>query len=494
LNNPRKYLHNIVIMVKYKYILKGVGKLIYHHLYNKFRKQENVKAGVIGAGQYSTAVITQSMFNPFLTIPVVADQDINAAKLAYHRAGIPDENIVECEKYSDAIKAIEAGKYVVTTDPMILMKLPLDIIAEGTGVPEAGALYGYEAIKNGKHVAMINKETDSVVGPILRHLAEKAGLVYTPVDGDQHGLLMGLVSWARGLGLEVISAGKARDAEYVYDRKTNIITCEADGKTVLETKKVHLTKETEKYINPLTDDVKNYICRRREIMSDLPTAGDFDLCELQITANATGLMPGTPTTYQPISRISEIPKVLCPVDEGGLLENKGIIDVVTCFREPHEAGLGGGIFIVVSSENEYSRMILTTKGLLSNSSGTASLIYRPYHLCGVETPTSLLCAGLLGISTGNDEYLPSYDLVKVVQRNMKKGEILGGDYTPDLKASILPAEATANGAPIPAHLLNGNKLIKDIQAGTLLTYEMVEPQSDSILWKLRKQQDELFLR
>ena len=123
-------------------------------------------------------------------LPIIADSNIKAARSAYNYAGISDEDIVECDSYEEAIKIIEKGKYAIVQDPMILMNLPLDIIAESTGIPEAGALYGYSAIKNGKHIAMINKETDSVVGPILKHMADKAGLVYTPVDGDQHGLLI----------------------------------------------------------------------------------------------------------------------------------------------------------------------------------------------------------------------------------------------------------------------------------------------------------------
>ena len=79
------------------------------------------------------------------------------------------------------------------------------MIAEATGSAEAGAVHGSEAIRNGKHVAMINKEADVTVGPILKHHADRAGVVYTAVDGDQHGLLMGLVSWARELGLARIA-------------------------------------------------------------------------------------------------------------------------------------------------------------------------------------------------------------------------------------------------------------------------------------------------
>lgn len=76
----------------------------------------------------------------------------------------------------------------------LLTDVPLDVVVECTGNPEAGARHAELAIKHGKHVAMVNKEADSVVGPMLSRLADKTGVIYTPVDGDQHGLLIGLVS------------------------------------------------------------------------------------------------------------------------------------------------------------------------------------------------------------------------------------------------------------------------------------------------------------
>ncbi|KJS19858.1 MAG: hypothetical protein VR72_17050 [Clostridiaceae bacterium BRH_c20a] len=118
--------------------------MIYHHLYNRYSNQKSIKAGIIGAGQYGTAVITQSLYNPLLEIPIIADYNLQAARRAYNYAGIQDSDIVETESYEKALRAIEGGKYVIVQDPSLLMKLPIDVIAEATGVPEAGALYGYE--------------------------------------------------------------------------------------------------------------------------------------------------------------------------------------------------------------------------------------------------------------------------------------------------------------------------------------------------------------
>lgn len=71
---------------------------------------------------------------------------------------------------------------------------------EATGHPETGALHAKRAIESGWHIVMVSKEVDSVIGPELAEMAT-VGRVYTPVDGDQPSLLIGLISWARVLGL-----------------------------------------------------------------------------------------------------------------------------------------------------------------------------------------------------------------------------------------------------------------------------------------------------
>lgn len=105
---------------------------------------------------------------------------------------------------------------------------------------------------------------------------------------------------------------------------------------------------------------------------------------------------------------------------------------------------------------------------------------------------SLICAGLLGVSTGSETYLPKYDLVQTAARDMKVGEIIGNDHDPSLQASIIPVTKISKGSAVPAHMLNGNKLMTDVTAGTLLTYNLVEEPKDSVLWKLRKKQEEVF--
>jgi predicted homoserine dehydrogenase-like protein len=215
--------------------------------------------------------------------------------------------------------------------------------------------------------------------------------------------------------------------------------------------------------------------------------------ELAIAANATGLVPDVEELHGPILRTVETPKALCPAADGGILQHRGVIDAVMCLQPPHAPGMGGGVFVVVSCENDYSRSTLTGKGLIPNSAGTAALIYRPHHLCGVETPISLLCAGLLGVATGASEYRPSFDVIARAAEDLKAGERVGHDHDPKLKALMHPARPVTDRVPVPLHMANGNPLRVDVPAGTILTAGMVQPPADSALWALRAEQDRQFL-
>jgi len=443
-------------------------------------KSGPVRAGVIGTGQYATAIVTQARVIPRLEVPVVADPDLEAALQAYRHAGFAGEDVAVCESRKAALEAIERGRRVILPDALLMMDLPVDVVAESTGVPEAGARHALAAIQHGKHVAMVNKETDVVVGPILKHLADQAGLVYTAVDGDQPSLLIGLVTWARELGLEVLCGGKSSDRDLLFSPNAGTLSC--------RDRVAPLGAADAKAFQPIPPGrAAEFVARRRAIWGDANLSPGF-CAELTIVANGTGLVPDMETLHCPAIRTVEIPEVLCPAEEGGILGLRGVIDGVACLRHPYEAGLGGGVFVVVACENDYSRRILTTKGLVPNSRGSAIVIYRPYHLCGVETPTSILCAGLLGVPTGATELLPRFDVLVRATGNLKAGEILHED-NPFLEPVIRPARAVTVESPLPYFMADGNTLAADVPAGAIVTTEMVYAPADSALWSLRAEQD-----
>ncbi len=89
-----------------------------------------------------------------------------------------------------------------------------------------GAKLSLDAIKNKKHIIMLNVEADSVVGPILHKYAEDAGgVIYTGTAGDEPGgAVMELYDFATGLGFDVLALGKGG--------KNNPINLDANPDTV----------------------------------------------------------------------------------------------------------------------------------------------------------------------------------------------------------------------------------------------------------------------
>ncbi|MCB4768554.1 SAF domain-containing protein [Ancylobacter sp. Lp-2] len=470
--------------------------MIYHHLYSKFAKKDEVRVGVIGAGNYGTAIVTQDPYTPRMTVVAVADLSLEAARGAYEKAGFAPDTLAYCATAAEAEAAIAAGKRVYTDQPALVGDIPaVDIVCESTGVPEASTTYALQAIGNGKHVAMITKDCDVTVGPMLKKLATEAGVVYTPVDGDQHGLLIQFYEWAKSIGLTVLSGGKATDGEFVYDDVAGTVTIKTDKKIhapYVET--IEVAPEDRKYLGMIpAGKAAEYIEKRVEILSRLPQPGAYDLCETTVAANYTGLAPAVDTLVHAPLRITEIPVAYCERENGGIFEGAGVIDLATCLRDPVESGLGGGVFLVVRCDNAYSNHVLTTKGQIANADNSAAVIYRPYHLCGVETSSTILVAGLLGLDTGSDDYRPRFDLIKVANRDIKAGEVFGNDHSPQLSARIVPALPVAPGNAAAAHLITGNRASVDIAKGTTITYDMVEEPAGSLLWQTRRQQDATFL-
>ena len=461
--------------------------MIYQHLFNRIDAGKAVRAAIIGAGDYATAIVTQARSIPRLDIAVVADVDLAAARQALQSSGYADSEIATCDSRDAALKALEAGRKVVTQDALLPMALPVDVIAEATGVPEDGSRHALEALRQGKHVAMVNKETDVIVGPVLKAIADEEGLVYTAVDGDQHGLLMGLVAWARELGLEVLCGGKFRNAEITYDP--------VDEKLDRRGERIPLHRGEASLFEPIPPgEAERVVRERRRVCADYAHVSTSDLCEVAIAANATGLMPDVETLHRAVLRVTEIPEALCLREHGGLLTQRGAVDEIICLHHPWEAGTGGGCFVVVACDSEYSRETLISKGLIPNSSNTAAVIYRPYHLCGVETPMSILCAGLLGAPTGTDDYQPRVDLIAHATETLRTGDILADLETDRITASIRPAQAVSEDTPLPFYMAIGNALGTEVPAGTVLTASHFTPPADSTLWTLRTQQDQRFLQ
>jgi len=69
--------------------------MIYNQLFAQVDR--DVRVGVIGTGQYATALITQSQVVERLDVPVVCDTNPDAAQNAYDQAGLDSDKTIICE-------------------------------------------------------------------------------------------------------------------------------------------------------------------------------------------------------------------------------------------------------------------------------------------------------------------------------------------------------------------------------------------------------------
>jgi predicted homoserine dehydrogenase-like protein len=327
-----------------------------------------------------------------------------------------------------------------------------------------------------------------VVGPLIAHRAHAAGLVATSVEGDQPSLLIGLVSWARVLGLDIACAGKSSEYDFVFDPDTETVTW--------QTQQVPAPGLGACWHLP-NGGAGDTLVRRSEILHAIPHRTVPDLCEMGVVANATGLLPDTPAFHVPIARAVEVPEVLCPTSAGGILARKGVIDVFNCLRRPDEQSFAGGVFITVRCDNAETWAVLRGKGIPVSRGDGYAMLYNPSHLLGVEAPISILSAALLGHPTGGATPQPRVDVVARAGRDWKAGETLAiTDHhhheVAGLDPMLIPSAPAAGDNPAPYYMAAGGVLTKDVKAGDMVTIATLEAPADSALWRLRAEQDALF--
>lgn len=445
-----------------------------------------IAAGLVGVGEFGRSFLSQARLVPGLEARAACDREPERGRAAFRALGYDEAGIRLCDGAAEAKRAYAAGQAVVVAEPELLLALPLDAVVEATGQPEAAAAVAEAAIGAGRHVVMVTKEAESVVGPLLAHKARQAGVVHTPVDGDQPSLLIGLVAWARLLGLEVLAAGKASEYDFVYDPAAGSVTAQGRSLALPEFAAAWDRGQA---------GAAAAVAERAELLRGFRHRTVPDLCEMTIVCNAAGLAPDRPALHAPVARTLELAQLFGPAAEGGLLERTGAVDIFNCLRRPDELSFAGGVFAVARTPDAETGRLLRDKGIPTDAAAGRVLIHNPVHLLGAEAPMSLLSACRAGRSTAGEDVRPRIDLTAVAARELAPGTRLeiGHRHEIDgLSPVMTPARPLGGEAPLPYYLLAGATVRQAVPAGAPLTAAQVELPPDSVLQRLRREQDALF--
>lgn len=450
-------------------------------------RERPVEVGVIGIAGFNHSLFVYGSRAKEFSIRVICGRNVQRCIDGYLSVGVACEKIEHCTNYEQGIDAFNAGRYLVFDDVELAMRMPIDVAVEGTGQSEASALHALAAIENGKHVVMVTKESDSVVGSILARKAREKGVLYSLAEGDQPSLLVGLVSWARTVGLKILGIGKSSEYDFIYDEEVGTVSVLGRSVSVPEFRSLWCP----------ADDIEATLERRHEVLAEFTRRNIPDLAEMGIVCNhVPDVHPDIETLHTPIARTLEIPDIMCPAEYGGLFDGAPRIDVVNCLRRKDEQSLEGGEWVVVACDDEETWQVLKEKGVPVSRNGKTAMIYYPAHYLGFEALYSVLSVAVLGIPTGSAEPRPRYDLVARAERVIPAGtrfEAKGHHHVIDgLEGLLVPAEPLARGNHLPYFLIDGTTLKQDVAPGAMITESMLEKDEEAVLWRLRREQDREF--
>jgi len=437
--------------------------------------------GLVGAGEFGATFVAQASRMKGLDVVAVCDTDTGRACAAARAAVHAAARVRVCAGLPEALAAIAAGAIAVVDSAQTLVRLPLAAVLEATGDPEGAAATALAAIEAGRHVVLATKEAEIVVGPELARRAAERGVVHSPVDGDQPSLLIGLIGWARMLGLPVVCAGKSSESDFVWDPAAGTVTAWGRSEAAPAYEQCFALGGIER------------LAGRHRLSFARTTVPD--LCEMGIVANHTGLMPDCRGLHAPIARTVELPTLFRPVSAGGLLSGTGRVDLFNCLRRPDELSFAGGVFVVVEAPDAATGRLFAAKGIPTSPDGRYVLLHNPVHLLGAEAALSVLSAVQLGCSTGGVDVRQRVDLVACAGRDLESGEelVIGGRHEiAGLGYALQAAQPLGPDAPLPYYLASGARLRRSIRQGEPLRGRDVDLRGNPTLLRLRREQDARF--
>lgn len=412
-----------------------------------------IRIGVIGSGEMGTDLVTQGMLMPGLQIAAIATRRphtaLNAMVIAYGNS----THGREVSTRSAMSQAMEMGKTAITSDTELMVTAPeIDVVIDATGKPGVAADFVLKAMQHGKHIVMMNVEADVTIGPYLKHMADKLGVIYTVGAGDEPSSCMELLEFASALGYTIVSAGKGKNNPLNHDA--------------------------------VPDDYREEAIRRNMNPRMLVefVDGSKTAVEMAAIANATGLVPDVPGMHGPKASREELPGVLIPKEDGGILNKIGVVDYTI------GKGVAPGVFVIVKAEHP---RIIERMDDLHVGTGPYYGLFRPYHLTSLEVPLSCARIMLYGKADMVPLANPVAEVCAVAKRDLKPGETFDAIGETCYRSFTMTVEDARVQKAIPVGMLEGGKVTAPVKKGELITRDNGQPDTSTRLYALRQEQDKM---
>lgn len=423
----------------------------------KRREEEGrpIMTGIVGMGQMGTTLVGQISLMKGMRPAVVVDHKLPAVRAAFTRAGYKEgEDFEIAETVAEGNRILAAGKFVGTLNDALATQCDaVECSVDATGVPEAGARIALDAINAGKHIVMLNVETDVCIGHILYKLAQNAGVIYTGTAGDEPGAVMELYDFAEALGFDVRVVGKGKNNPVILD----------------------CTPESVADIARAKGATPRMICAFKD--------GTKTMVEMTAMANATGFVPDITGAHGASSDAKHLGQVLSLKSEGGVLNHYGVVEYIN--------GVAPGVFVIFHTDEPDS---MATLKYIEMGDGPNYALYRPYHLTSIETPLTIAKACIDHEPTLVPRKGLVAEVITVAKRDLKAGETLDGIGGYTIRGTFMEAKAAQKCQGLPMGMVNAKTvMVRDVAKNSVVTYDDVRLDPGALVFTLRKLQDALLV-
>lgn len=442
---------------------------LHHQLQQRAQEGRPIRIGLIGAGKFGAMYLAQVPRMPGVHLVGIADLSPDNARASLTRVGWqPGQSAAR-----SAQEALQDGTTWITDDWQALVSHPqIELIVECTGNPMAAVDHILGAFAHGKHVVNVTVEADAFCGPLLARKAAQAGVVYSLAYGDQPAMICELVDWARTCGFPVVAAGRGH--------KWLPHFCESTPETVWGHYGLSPEQAARGGLNPK--------------MFNSFLDGSKPSIESTAVSNATGLaVPSDGLLYPPAS-VEDIPYVTRPVSEGGVLEKKGMVEVISSLEKdgrkiPYDIRMG--VWVTVEAETDYIKHCFEEYNAHTDPTGRYFTLYKRWHLIGLEVGMSVASVALRGEPTGVPRAWNA-DVVATAKRDLRPGDLLDGEGGYTVWGKLLPAATSRRIRGLPLGMAHNVKVLRPVAKGQPLSWDDVDSDTTTHAWKVRREMETMF--
>ena len=428
-----------------------------------------VKVGLIGAGKFGSMYLSQIPRTPGIHLVGLADLSPDRAREALSKVGWAAEQY-SAQSWDQARKT--GATFITDNADAMIASDHVDIVIDATGSPAAGIHHALLCCKHGKHIIMVNVEADVLAGPYLARKAAEAGIIYSMASGDQPALIAEMVDWARSTGFEVVCAGKGTKYLPIYHQSTPDTVW---GHYGFSEEQVGSGDFNAQMFNSFLDGTKSAL-------------------EMAAVSNACDLRPPDDGLLFPPCGVDELPHILRPVADGGILSHKGNVEVVSSIERdgrPVFRDLRWGVYVVFEAPTDYVKSCFSQYGLKTDSTGRYAAMYKPYHLIGLELGTSVASIACRQEATGATSGFHG-DVAATAKRALKAGEMLDGEGGYTVYGKVMPAADSLKMGALPIGLAHHVRLKNDVAAGHAVKWSDIDVDQTKEAVRVRLEMEAMF--